>query len=284
MRAVPGWPGEDVFPPQPMVTQIRRCWTATARRAATSGSRFSRARANLPPIDAAARWSAVSCNIAIDASAPAIRLNSSSASTAEPDRPRSRPLCRRSVRVGEPGRPSATCPLGTSWGTTRRVGSVPLATFAEAPCDTTDTRSTDLTECVRSVHQDDARIARPGRFPYGARRERAPTPNTGFCSLGTMRKLAAPKTSLRSAAVMATLRTADLSCADWRRASTSRWDTKRAPPEYRVVFLARRREDSPAMVKTRFGVGAPMRRRARTKVPLSAGASGTTRAARAVCR
>jgi hypothetical protein len=181
---------------------------------------------------------AISCNIAIDASAPAIRLNSSSASTAEPDRRRSRPLRRRSVRVGEPGRPSATYALGTSWGTTRRVGSVPLATFAEAPRDTADTRSSDLTECVRSVHQDDARIARPGRFPYGARRECAPTPNAGFCSLGTMRKLAAPKTSLRSAAVMATLRTADLSCADWRRASTSRWDTKRAPPEYRVVLLA----------------------------------------------
>jgi hypothetical protein len=37
--------------------------------------------------------------------------------------------------------------------------------------------------------------------------------NPGSCSLGTLRKLAAPKTSLCSAAVTAALRTADLSCA-----------------------------------------------------------------------
>jgi len=53
----------------------------------------------------------------------------------------------------------------------------------------------------------------PTSLPVRTRRECAPTPNAGFCSLGAMRKLAAPKTSLRSAAVMATLRTADLSCA-----------------------------------------------------------------------
>ena len=55
--------------------------------------------------------------------------------------------------------------------------------------------------------------ANPG-LPERTRRECAPTPNAGFCSLGTMRKLVAPRTSLRSAAVMPTLlRTADLSCA-----------------------------------------------------------------------
>jgi hypothetical protein len=51
-------------------------------------------------------------------------------------------------------------------------------------------------------------------LPRWTRRECAPTPNAAFCSLGTIRKLAAPKTSLRSAAVMAALRTADLSCAE----------------------------------------------------------------------
>jgi hypothetical protein len=46
-----------------------------------------------------------------------------------------------------------------------------------------------------------------------------------FCILGTMRKLAAPKTSLRSAAVMAAVRTADLSCADMRFVASGATDT-----------------------------------------------------------
>ena len=42
-------------------------------------------------------------------------------------------------------------------------------------------------------------------LPERTRRECAPTPNAGFCNSGTLRKLAVPKTSFRSAAVIATV-------------------------------------------------------------------------------
>lgn len=58
MGAVPGWPGEDVFPPQPMVTQIR----ATLERYRAAGGRVEvetfEGSGHFPPIDAAERWSA----------------------------------------------------------------------------------------------------------------------------------------------------------------------------------------------------------------------------------
>jgi hypothetical protein len=53
-----------------------------------------------------------------------------------------------------------------------------------------------------------------GSLPGWTRRECAPTPKAGFCSLGTMRKLAAPKASRHSATVMAALRSADPSRAE----------------------------------------------------------------------
>jgi pimeloyl-ACP methyl ester carboxylesterase len=59
MGAVPGWPGEDVFPPQPMVTQIR---TVLERyRAAGAEVRIERfeGSGHCPAIDAAERWSAL---------------------------------------------------------------------------------------------------------------------------------------------------------------------------------------------------------------------------------
>ena len=45
--------------------------------------------------------------------------------------------------------------------------------------------------------------------------------NPGSGSLGTLRKLAASKTCLCSAAVTATLRTADLSCAETEALASS---------------------------------------------------------------
>ena len=50
---------------------------------------------------------------------------------------------------------------------------------------------------------------RPG---LSDRRESAPNPKAGFCRLGMIRKLASQKASFRPAAVMASLRTARLSC------------------------------------------------------------------------
>ncbi len=57
MGAVPGWPGADVFPPQPMVAQIR----AVLERYREAGGRAEiepfDGSGHFPPIDAAARWS-----------------------------------------------------------------------------------------------------------------------------------------------------------------------------------------------------------------------------------
>jgi hypothetical protein len=73
------------------------------------------------------------------------------------------------------------------------------------------------------------------RLPLRTRRECAPTPNAGFCSLGTMRKLAAPTASLRSASVMPAVRTADLSCAD-----SAQGDRERSTAKSMRMVLARR--------------------------------------------
>jgi pimeloyl-ACP methyl ester carboxylesterase len=59
MGAVPGWPGEDVFPPQPMVTQIR----TVLERYRDAGGRVQmemfEGSGHCPAIDAAERWSAL---------------------------------------------------------------------------------------------------------------------------------------------------------------------------------------------------------------------------------
>jgi pimeloyl-ACP methyl ester carboxylesterase len=59
LGAVPGWPGADVFPPQPMVAQIR----AVLERYRDAGGRVEMEifedSGHAPFLDAAARWSAV---------------------------------------------------------------------------------------------------------------------------------------------------------------------------------------------------------------------------------
>jgi pimeloyl-ACP methyl ester carboxylesterase len=59
MGAVPGWPAEDVFPPQPMVTQIR----TVLERYRDAGGRVQielfEGSGHCPAIDAAERWSAL---------------------------------------------------------------------------------------------------------------------------------------------------------------------------------------------------------------------------------
>jgi len=58
MGGVPGWPGEEIFPPQPMVGQIR----AVLERYRAAGGRAEielfAGSGHFPPIDAAERWSA----------------------------------------------------------------------------------------------------------------------------------------------------------------------------------------------------------------------------------
>lgn len=59
MGAVPGWPGDDVFPPQPMVSQIRD----VLERYRDTGGRVEveifEGSGHFPPIDAAERFAKV---------------------------------------------------------------------------------------------------------------------------------------------------------------------------------------------------------------------------------
>ena len=55
----PGWPGEDAFPPQPMVAQIRaRARALRGRAAAAWRCELFEGSGHFPPIDARERWSA----------------------------------------------------------------------------------------------------------------------------------------------------------------------------------------------------------------------------------
>ncbi len=56
LGAVPGWPGDETFPPQPMIAQIRELLTRYRGRAEIEIFEES---GHAPFIDAAARWSAV---------------------------------------------------------------------------------------------------------------------------------------------------------------------------------------------------------------------------------
>jgi hypothetical protein len=76
--------------------------------------------------------------------------------------------------------------------------------------------SSNATACRQIALHGHQPARSPISLPVRRRRECARTPNAHFCSLGTMRKLVMPKTSLRSAALMAALRTADLSRAGGR--------------------------------------------------------------------
>ena len=57
LGAVPGWPGEEVFPPQPMVTQIRNVLTEYGRRGGRVQMETFEGSGHGPLFDAADRWS-----------------------------------------------------------------------------------------------------------------------------------------------------------------------------------------------------------------------------------
>jgi pimeloyl-ACP methyl ester carboxylesterase len=56
---VPGWPGEDAFPPQPMVSQIRAVLEAYGQAGGRVQMELFEGSGHFPPIDAAERWSAM---------------------------------------------------------------------------------------------------------------------------------------------------------------------------------------------------------------------------------
>jgi hypothetical protein len=59
MGAIPGWPGEDVFPPQPMVTQIRNVFNAYRDAGGRVRMEMFDGSGHGPLLDAADRWSAM---------------------------------------------------------------------------------------------------------------------------------------------------------------------------------------------------------------------------------
>lgn len=56
LGVVPGWPGEDVYPPQQMVTQIRSVLDEYARRGGTYREEVFEGSGHAPHIDAAEEW------------------------------------------------------------------------------------------------------------------------------------------------------------------------------------------------------------------------------------
>jgi pimeloyl-ACP methyl ester carboxylesterase len=56
---VPGWPGEDAFPSQPMVTQIRTVLERYREAGGEARIELFEGSGHFPPIDAAERWSAL---------------------------------------------------------------------------------------------------------------------------------------------------------------------------------------------------------------------------------
>lgn len=57
--AVPGWPGEEAFPAQPMVTQIRAVLAAYAAAGGRVTVEIFEGSGHGPHIDAADRWAEV---------------------------------------------------------------------------------------------------------------------------------------------------------------------------------------------------------------------------------
>jgi len=59
LGVVPGWPGADAFPPQPMVAQIRAVLSDYAARGGRVQMEWFEESGHFPPLDARERWNAV---------------------------------------------------------------------------------------------------------------------------------------------------------------------------------------------------------------------------------
>ena len=68
---VPGWPGEEAFPPQPMVTQIRNVLTEYEKRGGRVRMEMFEGSGHGPVVDAADRWSKLFFEFVASAEVPA---------------------------------------------------------------------------------------------------------------------------------------------------------------------------------------------------------------------
>lgn len=71
MGFVPGWPGEDAFPPQQMVTQIRNVLSEYGKRGGTVRMEMFEGSGHGPVVDAADRWSKLFFEFVASAEVPA---------------------------------------------------------------------------------------------------------------------------------------------------------------------------------------------------------------------
>jgi pimeloyl-ACP methyl ester carboxylesterase len=71
MGVVPGWPGDEAFPPQPMVTQIRNVLTQYGRRGGRVRMEMFEGSGHGPVADAADRWSRLFFEFVASAEVPA---------------------------------------------------------------------------------------------------------------------------------------------------------------------------------------------------------------------
>ena len=55
---MPGWPGADAFPPQPMVAQIRAVLADYAARGGRVETEWFEESGHFPPLDSRERWNA----------------------------------------------------------------------------------------------------------------------------------------------------------------------------------------------------------------------------------
>jgi len=71
MGFVPGWPGEEAFPPQPMVTQIRNVLTEYGKRGGRVRMEMFEGSGHGPVVDAAEQWSKLFFEFVASAEVPA---------------------------------------------------------------------------------------------------------------------------------------------------------------------------------------------------------------------
>jgi pimeloyl-ACP methyl ester carboxylesterase len=70
LGAIPGWPGEEAFPPQPMVTQIRNVLTEYGRRGGRVKMEMFEGSGHGPVVDATDRWSTLFFDFVASAEVP----------------------------------------------------------------------------------------------------------------------------------------------------------------------------------------------------------------------
>ena len=255
LGAIPGWPGADAFPPQPMVAQIRAVLTEYEARGGRVQMTIYEGSGHFPPLDARERWA---------------RSSSASWSARDPRPVRRRPRARGPARPREPGRRAITV-------------------FAR---EVADPDGRDKPWLRLPAGRAGPRVAAADRQPARPRLARPRARRTSACCCSTSAARAARRRS-RAASAPSTSRTSapTASCATAERAAhrARLGAVERARPELRRA----RAPHLPLVRARRPARGADHRRRARhrraastrsTAPPGSASTSAAAATTRAIRR